>query len=255
MDSTLLISNFFLCFLRFMGMVMYMPLLSSPNFPAKIKPIVAYFVAIAVFLNLPMSNYVEINHDHELLIFGLKEFFVGLIIGLNVAMVMEVLSFAGSIVSTPMGLAIATAIDPASGEASTTMGQFNVTLGTLVFLIINGHHVAFEAFMRSYEVISFGDFAFQAAKIEHFIRIYGELFEVSLRVSMPMLVALLLVQYSLGVIVRTMPRLNIFMVGIPIQILLGMVTYVITMPYLVKLIKILFDKSFRELEMVLKFFQ
>ena len=60
----------------------------------------------------------------------------------------------------------------------------------------------------------------------------------SLRVSMPMLVALLLVQYSLGVIVRTMPRLNIFMVGIPIQILLGMVTYVITMPYLVKLIKI-----------------
>ena len=80
-------------------------------------------------------------------------------------------------------------------------------------------------------------------------------FEISLRVSMPMLVALLLVQYSLGVIVRTMPRLNIFMVGIPIQILLGMVTYVITMPYLVKLIKILFDKSFRELEMVLKFFQ
>ena len=80
-----------------MGMVMYMPLLSSPNFPAKIKPLLAYFVAIAVFLNLPMSNYVEMNHDHELLIYGLKEFFVGLIIGLNVAMVMEVLSFAGSI--------------------------------------------------------------------------------------------------------------------------------------------------------------
>ena len=56
------------------------------------------------------------------------------------------------------------------------MGQFNVTLGTLVFLIINGHHVAFEAFMTSYEVISFGDLAFQASKIEHFIRIYGELF-------------------------------------------------------------------------------
>ena len=92
-------------------------------------------------------------------------------------------------------------------------------------------------------------------RLNIFIRIYGELFEISLRVSMPMLVALLLVQYSLGVIVRTMPRLNIFMVGIPIQILLGMVTYVITMPYLVKLIKILFDKSFRELEMVLKFFQ
>ena len=54
-----------------MGMVMYMPLLSSPNFPSKIKPIVAYFVAIAVFLNLPMSDYVEMNYDHELIIFGL----------------------------------------------------------------------------------------------------------------------------------------------------------------------------------------
>ena len=150
-----------------MGMVMYMPL-SSPNFPGKIKPLVAYFVAIAVFLNLPMSNYVEMNHDHELLIFGLKEFFVGLIIGLNVAMVMEVLSFAGSIVSTPMGLAIATAMDLAFAEASTTMGQFNVTLGTLVFLIINGHHVAFEAFMRSYEVISIRRSSiFHASKIEH----------------------------------------------------------------------------------------
>lgn len=234
---------------------MYMPLLSSPNIPAKVKPLIAYFVALSIFLNLPTSSYVEMNHDHQLLLFGFKEFCIGLIIGLNVAMVMEVLAFAGSIVSTPMGLAIATAIDPASGEQSTTMGQFNVTLGTLIFLIINGHHIAFEAFMHSYDVIAFGDLVFQADKIQHFLRLYAELFEVSLRVSMPMLVALLLVQYSLGVIVRTMPRLNIFMVGIPIQILLGMVTFVITLPYLVKLIKILFDKSFRELEMVLKFFQ
>lgn len=255
MDSTLLISNFFLCFIRFMGMIMYMPLLSSPNIPVKIKPLIAYFVALAVFLNLPTNSFVQINHDHELLLFGFKEFCIGLIIGLNVAMVMEVLAFAGSIVSTPMGLAIATAIDPASGEQSTTMGQFNVTLATLIFLIINGHHIAFEAFMRSYDVISFGNLVFQPEKIEYFLKLFGELFEVSLRVSMPMLVALLLVQYSLGVIVRTLPKLNIFMVGIPIQILLGMVTYVITLPYMVKLIKILFDKSFRELEMVLKLFQ
>jgi len=254
MDSTLVISNFFLCFIRWMGLTMFMPLLSSPHFPAKMKALMAYFIAFIVFLNLPVNSFVEMQTDVDLLLVVFKEFVVGVVIGLNVALVMEMLNFAGSIVSTPMGLSIATAIDPASGQQSTTVGQFNMTLGTLLFLIINGHHYAMEAFLHSYEIIPFGMAVFEQSSIPHFVEMYYKIFVISLQMSMPLLVPLILIHYSLGVVVRTLPRLNIFMIGIPLQICLGMITYVITLPYLVKLVKVLFSQSFEAAKLSLKVF-
>ena len=227
-----------------MGIFQFMPILSSTHFPAKIKALIAYFVSMLVFFSLPVSSYVELTTDVELLGYLVKEFAIGAVMGLNVALVMEILNFSGSIVSTPMGLSIATAIDPASGEASTTMGQFNTTLGTMLFMILNGHHHAFDGFLKSYSVVGFGEMVFSQNNIDYFIKLYFHLFEASLHISMPILVAMILINFALGVVVRTLPRLNIFMIGIPLQIAVGMITYLITMPFLIKMIKVLYDQGF-----------
>ena len=246
-DPILLIENFFYCFVRFVGLVMIMPYVGSNSFPTKVKAILAYVVSLVCFLSLPESAYFQASHDLEILIVVVKEFLIGMIMGLGVKVVTETLMFAGSIVSTPIGLSIATAIDPASGENSSTIGQFNTTLGSFLFFVINGHHYTFEALQRSFRVIGFNDFVFSSQHNSYFINLFYELFMISLQIAMPILCVAILIQFSLGVIVRTMPKLNIFMIGIPIQICLGMITYVISLPFLVKIIKVLYFDAFNRL--------
>lgn len=246
-DPILLIENFFYCFVRFVGLIMIMPYVGSESFPTKTKAILAYVVSLVCFLSLPQSAYFQASHDLEILLVIVKEFLIGMIMGLGVKVVTETLMFAGQIVSTPIGLSIATAIDPASGEQSSTMGQFNTTLGSFLFFVINGHHYTFEALQKSFQVVPFNDLVYSSHHIPYFVNLFYELFMISLQLGMPILCVAILVQFSLGVIVRTMPKLNIFMIGIPIQICLGMITYVISLPFLVKTIKVLYFDAFNSL--------
>jgi flagellar biosynthesis protein FliR len=253
-DPVILIENFFFCFMRFAGLMLLLPYVGSTNVPTKLKAFMAYLVALVCFLSLPTSAYVMVTSEVEIMIIGFKEIVVGAIMGFNVKFVIQVLQFAGQIVSTPMGLSIATAIDPSSGEHSSTLGQFNTTLGFFLFFVINGHHQAFILFQESFQIIPISELVIHPGKIEYFVKLFYDLYLVSLNLAMPILCAMILIQFSLGVIVRTMPKLNIFMIGIPIQIALGMVTYIITMPTLVKMVKGLFYKSFASLYTVLEFF-
>lgn len=246
-DPVLLIENFFYCFVRFVGLIMIMPYVGSNSLPTKTKAFLAYIVSLVCFLSLPTSAYVQAPHDLGILIIVVKEFIIGMIMGLGVKVVTETLMFAGQIVSTPMGLSIATAIDPASGEHASTIGQFNTTLGSFLFFVINGHHYTFEALQESFQIVPIGELVYSARHITYFIDLFYELFLISLRIGMPILCAAILVQFSLGVIVRTMPKLNIFMIGIPVQICLGMITYVVTLPFLVKTVKVLYFEAFNSL--------
>lgn len=254
MDSVETIINFFLCFIRFVGVLMMTPLISSNNFPVKAKAFMAFLVSLTIFFTIPISSFVPIVDDATLVIISIKEFAVGVLIGLNVALVNEVLSFSGSIISTPMGLSIATAVDPSSGEGSTTMGQFNATLATFLFLVIDGHHYVFLAYQNSYQVIPLGDFSFEVTGIPILIHTFYKIFLIAVQISLPILAPLFMINFALGVLARTMPKLNIFMVGIPLQIVVGMVTYMIILPFMVNMIKALYGNAFKDMSFFLEHF-
>jgi flagellar biosynthetic protein FliR len=240
MDFVLITTNFFLCFFRFLGVFMV--------------GLLAFTLNLVVFITLPVSVYTTNIQDLNLLIIVAKEFLVGLTMAINVAIVMEVLNFSGAIVSTPMGLSIAQAVDPASGVQSTTIGQFNTTLGTLVFLAVNGHHAVISTFHQSFRFLPIGECALNAAGISWFVQKFYGIFLISLQISGPLLAALIMIKFSLGVLARTMPKFNIFLVGIPVSIVVGMVTYNLTLPFLLKIIIILFERSFPEMIECLKMF-
>lgn len=254
MDSVETIINFFLCFIRFVGVLMMTPLISSSNFPVKAKTFMAFLVSLSIFFTVPISTFVPVVDDTTLFIIGVKEFAVGVLIGLNVALVNEVLTFSGSIISTPMGLSIATAVDPSSGEGSTTMGQFNATLATFLFLVIDGHHYVFLAYQYSYQVIPLGNFSFEITGIPILIQTFYKIFLIAVQISLPILAPLFMINFALGVLARTMPKLNIFMVGIPLQIVVGMVTYMIILPFMVNLIKALYGNAFKDMSSFLEHF-
>lgn len=254
MDLTVIIANFFLCFFRFLGVFLVVPVLSSPNYPAVAMGLLAFILNLVVFITLPVSVYTTNIQDIQLLIMAFQEFLIGLIMAINVAIVLEVLNFSGSIVSTPMGLSIAQAVDPASGEQSTTIGQFNTTLATLVFLVTNGHHAVITAFHTSFHFLPIGSLSLQPTGVSWFVHKFYGIFLLSLQISAPLLAALVMINFSLGVLARTMPKFNIFLVGVPVSIVVGMVTYQVTLPFLLRIIIVFFERSFPEMIECLRLF-
>lgn len=255
MDPVVCIINFFLVLARLSGIFILSPVLSSPNLPEIIKPWILFPIALIVYLNLPYQSFVTTTEEVALLLMVMKEAMIGILIGFCVAIVIEVLTFAGEIVSTPMGLSIAQAIDPASQETSTTLGQFNTTLATLLFLCLNFHHLIFEAWMASYTLIPIGQALMpDEAGIAWFTAKFYNIFMLSLQIAIPLLTVLILINFALGVLTRTLPKLNIFMVGIPLQIVLGMTTYVVTISFLSHAIQKLFTRSMTDISEAIRLF-
>lgn len=254
-DPILVIVNFSLVLARLAGIMILTPMYSSPNLPESIKPWMVFPIALIVFMGLPVNSWVTDTTELYLLKMTFYEFIVGVLLGFCLAFVIEVLNFAGNIVSTPMGLSIALAIDPASEETSTTLGQFNTMFASLLFFAMNLHHAVLEGYLASYRALPLGQAVLPyEAGIVWFTQKFYELFLVSLQISIPLLTVLILINFALGVLTRTLPKLNIFMVGIPLQIVVGMVTYTITLSFLSLAIQRLFHKGFSDFEPVLRLF-
>ena len=128
---------------------------------------------------------------------------------------------AGQIISIQMGMGFASMVDPTNGVSAAVIGQFLTMLVTLLFLAMNGHLVVFEVLTESFTTLPVGS----GLVVNHFWELVGRLSWVlgaSLLLVLPAITALLVVNIAFGVMTRAAPQLNIFSIGFPLTLVLGM---------------------------------
>lgn len=204
--------NIFAGSFRIGGMIMSLPLFAATPVP----PAIRVFVAIAVAgLIYPLGQYhlpQEIFADnYSLALVVGREFFIGTVIGFGARMVFLVTTLLFDYAGQQMGFAMASIFDPQNGTQVTALAQIGVVLTILFFFMTNMHHHIFYALVRSFKSMPPGlpDFQINAilGTLMHFIK---STFEVSLRLSMPIMVAMLVIQFVMGIISRTAPQMNLF---------------------------------------------
>jgi flagellar biosynthetic protein FliR len=158
-----------------------------------------------------------------------------------------------------MGFAMANIIDPISGVTAPIMGNLKYMLLMLVFLSINGHHYLLSAIMDSYKWLPLDNKLFQVyygGNITLFlIRTFADTFLLAIQISAPIVVAMLLTDFGLALLARTAPQYNVFVIGIPIKIIIGLAMLVILLPGFSALFQIVFDQMFQALEKLFVVFQ
>jgi len=140
--------------------------------------------------------------------------------------------FAGTIIGFQMGFSIANVVDPQTDTQVSIIASFEIVLATLIFLAIDGHHIFLEAISTSYEQIPINGVNLGANKIDFILRITADLFILGLKLSAPYIVALLLANVIMGFMARSIPQMNVFVVGFPFTIGLGLLLLALGMPYL-----------------------
>ena len=168
-----------------------------------------------------------------------------IIIGFICFLYFNALYLAGSVIDTQIGFGMVNVLDPQINSQIPIMGNFYNLLITLIFLAVNGHHLIIRGLVYSFELLPIG-FTYTLGEdfIIKVIAIMTETFVLAFRFSAPILAIIFLTNVLLGILARTMPQMNVFIVGLPLKLIVGIVTAIITLQFLMPFSEKLFDKMF-----------
>jgi flagellar biosynthetic protein FliR len=229
---------FLLVFIRIAAVFMTAPIISSSNVPAMVKIGLAFLVAFIIYPVLPH----DIQLPREVLSYGLiaiNQVMLGVILGYASYLIFTAIQLSGQIIDLQMGFGIVNVMDPMSNTQVSVIGQFEFILGVLIFLSINGHHMLFQAMVDSFRIVPLLNVGITEATANKLADLFFNVFVIAFKIAGPATLALLLTNVTLGFIARSIPQMNVFMVGLPLNIIVGLVAVMMSLPILENLLSTL----------------
>ncbi|TQS75545.1 flagellar type III secretion system protein FliR [Ornithinibacillus gellani] len=244
---------FMLLLVRVLAFFITMPLFSYRTIPLPFKIGISFFIALLMYTTVDTSGFVL---DENYLFLLAKEIIVGLLIGLIAYLILAAVQIAGGFIDFQMGFAIANVVDPQTGAQSPLIGQYFYIIALLFLLSVDGHHLLIDGMFYSYQLIPIDAFVpFQDGRLPEFImRIFNQLFLIAFQMSIPIVGCLFLVDVALGIIARTVPQLNVFVVGLPLKIFVSFAVLVVFLGLYMTLAKNLFAAMFEAMHGLMKLF-
>ena len=216
-------------FLRVLALFGAMPVIGQRGVPVRLRVALAFLIALCAQASLPTMPVVALDSAQALLLL-VQQMLVGLTLAFAARIVFAAIEFAGEIVGLQMGLNFAGFFDPMSGGQTTAVSKFlGVSVGWL-FIVINGHLLLIAAIVQSFQAFPAGPepFAFLRAVQP---QVWGaEVFRLGLWIALPMIAMLLFVNLVLGIISRVAQQMNIFAIGFPITVSVGLIGMLLTLP-------------------------
>jgi flagellar biosynthetic protein FliR len=235
---------FVLILVRITTVIALLPIFGSPQIPNQLKIGFSILLTIILFSSV-MSLKPELPGNFSITLFFLlvlKEVMVGLVIGFTSNFLFTAIQFAGRLIDTEIGFGFAEIADPFTEEPITVLGQFQILIFTIIFLLFNGHYFFILTIQKSFEILPLFSAHLPGGKEAfHITTMIGDIFVISLRFAAPIYVTLILTEMALAVIARTVPQLNIFFVGMPLKIVVGLISMIIVLPSLTNLFKKMFE--------------
>ncbi len=243
-----LVPTFMLVFARLLAFFITVPFFSYRTIPTP------YRIGFAFFLSLIVTATFAEPLDMTLPYFVLlvKEIAVGLFIGLIAYMVMSIVQIAGGFIDFQMGFAIANVIDPQTGAQSPIIGQFFYMFAILFLLATDGHHLLINGILHSYNVIPLERLLnFSGNYAELIISTFNRIFVIAFQIALPLVGSLFLVDVALGIIARTVPQVNVFVVGLPLKITVSFSVLFFFMAIYLMAARLLFQTMFEVMDQLM----
>jgi flagellar biosynthetic protein FliR len=235
------IQAFLLALTRVTGTLAFIPVTGGKAVPNQVKVGLSILVTIIIF---PMLKIDHVNVDVDVITMSLMiagEALIGLTTAFFVTLVFAGVQLAGSIIGFQAGFGIVNVVDPiTSMQVSLTSQYFNL-ITTLLFLSFNIHHILILGVADSFNFVPIGGLAADAGLLDILFESMKAVYVTGAQISAPLTVMLLLKQAAMGLIVRTIPQMNIMIVGLPITIAFSLLTIAVSLPTMSVYIEKLFS--------------
>lgn len=235
------VAAFALILVRMTGLFIISPVFGRKNLPVYLKIGFSLMMALILVNTVQVGNLNYDNNIYQFAFIVFKEFIVGLMIGFVSYIFFSVVYIAGQLIDIQMGFGMVNVLDPTSNIQVPVTSNFYFIVSMLVFLGIRGHHLLIRAIFESYEYIPIGGAVFSDKLVENFLRIFGEVFAIGMKIAAPVTAVIIITDVALGVLSKAIPQLNVFIVGMPVKIVVGIITVIITLPLFIMLLDMLFN--------------
>ncbi|AIQ75070.1 MULTISPECIES: flagellar biosynthetic protein FliR [Paenibacillus] len=244
---------FLLIFCRITAFFVVVPVFSSQGVPTTFKIGISFFVALVVFS--ANGTGLTIPQDFSYILLIAREVLIGLLLGFVGYLMFMAIQTAGSFIDIQIGFGIANVIDPMTGTSAPILGNFKYMIALLMFLSMNGHHHLLDAIVYSYKWVPMNNDLFlgmiDGSLSEFLVRTFAQSFVLAFQMSAPLVTALFLTDVGLAFLARTAPQYNVFVIGVPLKIIIGLALLLVLMPGLAVLFQNLFDIMFESMENLL----
>ena len=216
---------------RILGLIATAPLFGNTAVPVSVKAVLGILLAMIIAPAIPALPAADPMSLAGFLIL-LRELLIGLAMGIVMRIVFAAIEMAGEVASMTMGLGFASFFDPLTAGRSSAVSQFLVLVSTMVFVAANYHLVLLQALAESFITMPVAATPLAGGAPLELARWGARIFSAGLQLSLPIVAALLITNIALGILTRAAPQLNLFALGFPITLAVGLLLVSLSLPYL-----------------------
>lgn len=236
---------------RILGLLMVAPVFGHRSVPARVKVGLGIFIALIVAPTLPPMPQVGLGSWQGLFIL-VQQLLIGIAIGFTMRVVFAAAELAGEVVGLQMGLGFASFYDPQSAGQTLVLARFFNLLAMLVFLAVNAHLLVLGLLAESFQILPVSTGPLAAEGFRNVAAFGSMIFVVGLQLALPLIAVLLMTNLALGILTRSAPQLNVFAIGFPITLGVGLIILDFSMPYFAPQIEHLIQQSLKAGTLVLQ---
>jgi flagellar biosynthetic protein FliR len=223
--------TFLLVFMRVGALLFAAPVFGGGGVPVQARLLLSLVLSLVMLPLAPIPAGALPLDIVPLGWLGINEALVGLVMGASLLFIFAAVQYAGQIVDFQMGFSIVNLIDPTQDIQVPVMGFFHFLIATLIFLAMDAHHWIIRALADSFEIVPLMTAGFSGLVVANVARAFGDLFVVAMRIAAPAIAVLMLYNAALGIIAKTVPQINLLIVGFPVRIAIGMMVVGMSMTF------------------------
>jgi flagellar biosynthetic protein FliR len=187
-------------------------------------------LAFILFPVIWLNKHPVVTFQDAIIWMAIKESLIGLLLGSVVRMLFFAVNISGQIISAALGLSAAQMFNPTLGTQSTILEQFQFTIGIIIFLTINGHHLLLTGIVESFNLIPLNFDGFNLLGVKSAAYLGQEILTLGLKMGAPVMISIFLIQVGMGIIGRVVPQINVLVTSLHLTILIGLIVMMVSVP-------------------------
>lgn len=230
-----------LVFIRLTSFFLVAKSLFPKGTPPILKGAIGMILSFAIISGINYQVVLEINNNYMLVYSVVSEIMSGVILGFIANMIFEFIRMAGGYMDIQIGLSMMNILDPSSETTSTPFSNLSYFISMVIFFIIDGHHLLIKCLIQSFNVVNIGQNIVFQDTFSVVLDAFREYFVVGVKIAIPLVLIIIITDLCMALVSRTVPAINVMILGMPVKMVVGLLTIIALLPIMIKIISYAFN--------------
>lgn len=242
----------FLVFLRLSTFFVVANVFYPKGTPNTLKVALAMIISYFITATIDSSIVLQIDSNYSLVMSIVSEIMTGAILGFIVNMLFNLIKMAGGFMDMQLGLSMLNMFDPNTNTQTTLLGTMSYYIAAVLFFTVNGHHMLIKCLAVSFNVVGVGQSIVFTDTFYIMLQSFIKLFIIGIRIALPIILIAVITDLTMSLVARTVPTINVMILGMPIRIIVGLISFTVFLPIFIKIFNSALDMIPNMFDSILK---